>query len=816
MKIAQVAVEKASFRFDKLFDYRIPEAFLDRVLPGAPVIVPFGRSDQPRQAMVFAVYETDAPDGRLKSLLLAPSETPLLNPELLALAAWLKEKTLCTYYDAVKSILPAGIHSRVAQFYSLGACAEDEEAASGLSGALAPQAVAYLRRAKKPVEEAKLLDALGLSDAAALEPLVASGVLSKNADAVRRIGDETAQMVRICAPPDGKPPKLTPKQQKVLQLLESAGTATPRELCYFAGVTKNVLKNLEAKGMVAFYEKEVYRTPYRADGASCTQPVALTGGQQRAYEGIRALLGGGGAAALLFGVTGSGKTAVFLRLIGDVVAAGKTAIVMVPEIALTPQAIERFMSCFGERVAVIHSGLSMGERLDEFKRIQNGKASIVIGTRSAVFAPLSNIGLIILDEEQESSYKSESAPRYHARDVAKFRCKTHGAVLLLASATPSVETYYAAERGVYKLFTLIERYGGAKLPQVTIVDMKDELESGNRGAYSRRLVRELAENLEHGEQSIVLINRRGFHTNVSCAECGEVAKCPHCSIALTYHRANDSLMCHYCGYLQDPFRKCPHCGSDYIKYAGLGTQRAEDELRALFPNARILRMDADTTMAKFAHDRAFQAFASGEYDILVGTQMVAKGLDFPNVTLVGVLGTDQSLYASDFRAYERTFSLLTQVIGRCGRGDKAGRAVLQTKTPENRVLQLAAEQDYPGFYSEELETRRILLYPPFCDVCVVSFAGAEEAQTLQAARVFYDALKEAALQRYTDLPLRVLGPVPNQVYRVMGKFRYKIIIKSRDVRRFRALLVETAGKAAAHPAARGVNIGVDIGGDTSI
>ncbi len=511
----------------------------------------------------------------------------------------------------------------------------------------------------------------------------------------------------------------------------------------------------------------------------------------------------------MYGVTGSGKTLVFLKLMEFVLSLGKTVIVMVPEISLTPQTVQRFRRYFGSEVAVLHSGLSLGERLDEWHRLKEGKAKIAIGTRSAVFAPLENLGLIIMDEEQEGSYQSESSPRYHARDVAKYRAASEHALLLLGSATPSIDSFYRAKSGIYTLLTLKKRYNQRKLPDVYVVDMGEEAKNGNRSVYSSVLQEELRYNLDHGEQSILLLNRRGYHTIIACAECGEVCKCPHCSIALTYHRKNGKLMCHYCGYIADAVAKCPTCGSEFVQYSGLGTQKAEEELQNIFPEARILRMDADTTISKFSHEQYFKEFADKKYDIMIGTQMVAKGLDFENVTLVGVLSLDQALYAQDYKAYERAFSLLTQVVGRCGRASLQGRAFVQTYTPDNPIIALAAKQDYDRFYVQEIASRKALLYPPFCDLCTVGFSGIYEREVLQAAGAFSELIKQLSTS-FPDVPLKMLGPVSERIIRLNNKYRYKLVIKCKNNRRMRELLLAAMTTFEKEKSRKNISLYVDM------
>jgi len=519
---------------------------------------------------------------------------------------------------------------------------------------------------------------------------------------------------------------------------------------------------------------------------------------------------------LLHGITGSGKTSVFVKLIQHTLDENKTVILLIPEISLTPQMVAKFKGLFGETVAVIHSNLSLGQRLDEYKRIKGGKAKIVIGTRSAIFAPLENIGLIIMDEEGERTYKSERSPCYNARDVAIWRCGYHKAVMLLASATPSVESYYYATTGRYKLFELNERYSNANLPDVVIIDMQIEVQDGNKGIFSKELIRKINENIENKEQTILLLNRRGYHTYISCLDCREPLSCPHCSIPLTYHKPNGMLMCHYCGYSKPLDEACPKCNSTHLHPTGVGTQKLEDEIERLFPQARILRMDADTTYSRYSYEKNFKAFGDGKYDIMVGTQMIAKGLDFPNVTLVGVLSLDKALFTGDFRSYERTFSLVTQVVGRSGRGEKEGVAFIQTFVPDHYVLNLAAQQDYKGFFEEEIALRKVLVYPPFCDICVIGLSSLVESEVYRASNEIIAILKEEIKLQNLNIPLRVLGPSKCTLGKINNKFRYRIIIKCKNSQPFRKLISEMLIKASKNKLFTNTNIHVDINGDIGL
>ena len=613
--VAKVAVEQTSFHFDKPFSYRI-EPDLPSVDVGCRVLVPFGKGNRLRQGIVLQAERCDPEEAlSLKSVTAVLDERPLLSDEMMQLAQWLKERTFCTVFDAVRSILPTGLYWNVHPVYRPNETLTNAEKAAMPTDAatLYTLLVALTKRDGEAVPSDKLLECAGLSaDSTLPERMVRKGWLIRGEDATRRTGDATRRMVRPLAP-QGEISRISPKQQAVLDLLSEAGAASVKELCYLAGVTTAVVSALEKKQLVECYDQEILRSPYAAISPRPT-PITLNAAQQTAFDELCARYRQPEAAcALLHGVTGSGKTQVYIRLIDEVVADGKQALVLVPEISLTPQTTELFLRRYGNRVAVLHSGLSVGERMDEWKRIRRGEADIVVGTRSAVFAPLHRLGVLIMDEEQEHTYKSENAPRYHARDVAKFRCHYHNALLLLTSATPSVESYEAARRGQYSLHTITERYGDATLPQVQVVDMREQ---SGLSLFSETLKSELTSCFERGKQAILLLNRRGYHTFLSCRSCGKIMTCPSCSISLTYHRANGKLMCHYCGHTQSPTVKCPDCGSDKIRYSGMGTQRAEEELTALFPNIRILRMDTDSTMSRYAYEQKFRAFGAGEYIIV--------------------------------------------------------------------------------------------------------------------------------------------------------------------------------------------------------
>ncbi len=624
-----------------------------------------------------------------------------------------------------------------------------------------------------------------------------------------KIKDKSTKMIRL-SEGSTQPVKLTPKQQSVYELLCDVGSAGVSEVCEFCSVGKGVLDNLVKYGICEFFEKEVYRTPYKNVSENGEMsPINLSEVQQNAFNTYLKLMDTGGT-GLLYGVTGSGKTQVYLKLIDEAISRGKDVIVLVPEISLTPQMLYIFHSRYGKKVAVMHSGLSIGERTDEYKRADRGEAKIIVGTRSAVFAPVHNLGLIVMDEEQEHTYKSERTPRYNARDVANFRCRYNNALFLMTSATPSVESYSAAVKGKYVLCEINERYGDSKLPEIVTVDMKKEIAQGNKSPISKTLQSLIADNLDKHKQTILLINRRGYNTFIACNSCGHVITCPNCSISLTYHSYNNCLMCHYCGYSKPLDNVCPECGKNSIRYSGYGTQRIEDELERLFPEASVLRMDADTTSAKFSHQKLFDAFSRGDYDILIGTQMVAKGLDFPNVTLVGVVNADNSLYDESYLANERSFDLITQVVGRSGRRAEAGKAVIQTINPYNDVIEYASKQDYKSFFANEIQLRKLLTYPPFCDIYFISFICEDENRAALCAKSFFENLVELNRTDYKNEKLIVLGPSPSKISKLKNNYRYGLTLKcknSKSVRKMLNDILKNIGKIKEY---KSVSVSVDL------
>ncbi len=750
-KTVGVAVSNATFHFDKIYTYAVMPDQQDSVRLGSMVLVPFGRGSRARMGVVLAC-DAETESSKLKFLFDVAPASACLTPELLRLVHFLKERTFCTYYEAVKAVIPYGAQYKPAV------------AADGVTPVLQKQLTRHTENAYRLVGELP------------------------------------------------RKPKPTAKQLAAVALL-GGGVRTLNEL-EDKGISRAVLDNLCAKGVL-----ECSRVNKSIDLYSSiplkNEPIHLTEEQQAAYDALLPKLEDDAPhSALLYGVTGSGKTLVFLKLIAHCLEQGRKALVLVPEISLTPQMILRLKSQFGRRVAVQHSALNHTERLLQWQMIQDGGADIVVGTRSAVFSPLDHIGLIIIDEEQEHTYRSESAPRYSAHEMARQRAAENGALLLLASATPSTESFYAAQHGRTQLVRLTQRYGGNPLPKVQIVDMRAELASGNPREISLAMEDAVRRNLDAKKQTILLLNRRGYQTMAQCEDCREVLKCQKCSVPMVYHKSAHKVLCHYCGSQMEPPTVCPACGGK-LQYRGFGTQKAEEELAKLFPDARVLRMDQDSTAAKDAHEKLLAKFADHEYDIMVGTQMVAKGLDFEDVTLVGVLGIDSLLFAQGFRAYENVFSLITQVVGRSGRAKDPGYAIIQTTDPDNPVLNLAAAQDYDAFFEQEIAYRKLGLYPPFCGLCVIGFAGAKENEVARAAARFSTLLGQQAKQQ-PDLPLRILGPTPGSIEKINDTYRYKLTVKCRNDRRFRDLVRSTLGLYEQEKLPSKATVAVDLHSDGDI
>jgi len=813
-KVAKISVSKALYAIDKPYSYLVPPELEDSLRPGMRVLVPFGNGNRGSDGIVLSVTEEPSAGVALKAIQACLDEKPVLDRQGLQLALWMRERYFCTVYDCVKAMLPSGLYFALRDRVVLMPGLEQEAACSrvaGQRGACTLLELLFNWGGSGDMEQIR--HAFGTKDPnPAVRSLVDAGLARLETSAQRGVGDKTEKLAVLALPAEeamamvAARRKTAPLRYSVTELLCTLGAAGAKELCYFTGASMQTLKSLEKSGILRMEKQEVFRRPSAADVPPALPPQ-LNGEQQAAFAGLSALMEEDvPRAALLYGVTGSGKTSVYIRLIQKALEQGRSAMVLVPEIVLTPQLLRIFTAQFGRQIAVLHSSLRSGERYDEWKRARSGDARVIIGTRSAVFAPVNDLGLIILDEEQEPSYKSENAPRYHARDVAKYRCVQNNALLVLGSATPSIETMYQAKTGAIELFTLKNRYNQRALPRVIVTDMKDELRQGNTGSLSRTLKEELKGNLDRGEQSILFLNRRGASRMVSCGECGHVPQCPNCSVSLTYHSANNRLMCHYCGHSRPMLTSCPACGG-LLNFIGTGTQKVQEELQELFPWAEVLRMDTDTISAAHPHEELLDRFRKKNIPILVGTQMVAKGLDFENVTLVGVVAPDLSLYVDDFRAAERTFSLLTQVIGRAGRGEKQGRAVIQSWTPEHEVIRFSAVQDYDGFYDTEIALRQARGYPPFSDLIRITASGRSEGEVLRVC---------SRIRRGMDATLgelggkwQLLGPAPAGIARVNDRYRYHLNLMGPVTRPIRALVSAMLCAAHADKENHGVSVYAD-------
>ena len=809
--MVKVAVSAAPYSIDKPYSYLVPDALAAAAVPGVRVMVPFGRGNKESEGLILArVQEPKLPGSKAIRQILDPE--PVLDKAGIDLALWMRGRYFCTVFEAVKTILPAGLWYGLREIWSLAMEPETaRSAAVGIPGAW--QVLDLLEKQGGKADIRVLRDVLGDGAEKPLKAMKKAEILTCETDAKRKIADKSHRMVELAVNTEDAYALTEPKRRsaparyEVVNFLATAGRTPAAEVSYYTGASSRTLKTMEKAGLIAFSEEEELRVP-SLDDVEPGPEIVLNEEQQRAFEEI---LGRVQAAkpsvTLLHGVTGSGKTQVYLRLVQETLALGKTAMVLVPEIVLTPQMMRKFSSYFGSRVAMLHSSLKMTERYDQWKRIRRGEVDVVLGTRSALFAPLKNLGLIIMDEEQEGSYQSENVPRYDAREVAKYLCVREKAALVFGSATPTVETAWAAEQGSYQKALLRRRYNENALPEVLIADLRQEILNGNPGLISTPLRQELEKNLAAGEQSILFLNRRGSSRMLLCGECGYVPQCPRCSTAMTYHSANGRLMCHYCGHSEPAADTCPECGG-WMKHVGAGTQKVEEELRELFPEAGILRMDADTTAG--GHEEVLQTFERERVPILLGTQMVAKGLDFENVTLVGVLSADISLYVDNYRAAERTFSLLTQVVGRAGRGGKTGRAVIQTYTPGNDVIRCAARQDYDAFYESEIRMRRLRRYPPFADLFTVTVSGTEEGRVFRAAVSVRETLRQ--LCRRPELAAgepEVLGPAPAPVVKVNNRFRYRCTLVGKNDKATREMLAWLQKDFAKDSANRGMKLFVD-------
>ena len=811
--IAKIAVSAANFAIDKPYSYRIPEEIT--VKPGQRVRLPFGRANKRTEGIVLAVEAGD--ESKLKPIDCCLDEQPLLTEKQLRLAAFLRERYFCTFYDAIRVMLPAGLWFRTKNIFSLTEDRSWKEKSIRKEHAL--DILSLLENLGGQAEESALRNLVTEEEILhdVLSYLLRKKWITSQTDFQRKTGDKTEKIATLAASPEetlafaASRPKSAAMQKQVLELLCTLGSVAVKELCYFTGASTATVNRLEKLGYLTLTERSVLRCR-EIRPAQLTGPLVLNSKQQECFFALSVQMHAQQpGVALLHGVTGSGKTSVYIKLIDSCLASGKSAMLLVPEIALTPQLLGLLAAYFGDKVAVLHSSLSSGERYDQWKRVRSGEATVVVGTRSAVFAPCTP-GLIILDEEQEHSYKSENSPRYSAKEVAIWRGAKETALVLLGSATPSIESMYRAKTGAYRLYTLKERYNGKPLPQVEIVDMREEMKLGNDLSLSVPLRHAMMEAHDNGKQTILLLNRRGNSRAVVCVDCRETPECPRCAVRLTYHSANNRLMCHYCGHSQSAPERCPSCGGP-MKTIGTGTQKVQEELEFLFPDWENLRMDTDTVNAVNTHEKILDTFQKEKIPVLIGTQMVAKGLNLPDVTLVGVLDGDLSLYTGGYRAGETTFNMLTQVVGRAGRGAADGRALIQTLVPEHQVIRLAARQDYDGFYDLEINLRRVQNAPPFGDLAVITVTGQDETAVLRGAAKFRDSLN-ACLRNpaYKEETCTVLGPAPCAVPKINYHFRYQLTLRCRMTRNLRLLLAYLLREFSKDKANRGINAYIDVNG----
>ena len=811
--IAKIAVSAANFAIDKPYSYRIPEGM--QLQPGQRVQLPFGRGNRRCEGIVLAVEAGE--ESGLKAVEVCLDETPILTDRQLRLAAFLRERYFCTYYDAVRAILPAGLWFQAKETFSLTENREWKDKNLRKDGArelldfledLGGEAAESALRKRFPEEDT-------LSEVVSY--LVKKKWLTAKTDFLRKSSDKSEKVATLATSPEeamdyaAHRPKSAAMQRAVLELLCSIGSVAVKELCYFTGASMPTINRLEKLGYLTLTERPVLRCR-EIKPAQLTGPLVLSEAQTACYEGLsRQMMQETPGAALLYGVTGSGKTSVYIKLIQSALDLGKSAMLLVPEIALTPQLLSVLTAYFRDNIAVLHSSLSAGERYDQWKRVRNGEAKVVVGTRSAVFAPC-DPALIILDEEQEHSYKSENNPRYSAKEVAIWRGAKEHALVLLGSATPSVESMYRAKSGLYRLYMLKERFGGRSLPSVEIVDMREELKLGNDSSLSLSLREAMVETWKQDKQSILLLNRRGNARCLVCVDCRETPECPRCSVRLTYHSANNRLMCHYCGFSQCAPNRCPGCGGP-MKTIGTGTQKVQTELNMLLPDMETIRMDADTVNAVNTHEKILERFQKEKIPTLIGTQMVAKGLNLPDVTMVGVLDADLSLYTGGYRAGETTFNMLTQVVGRAGRGSVPGRAMIQTLVPDHQVIRLAAKQDYDGFYDLEIELRRVQNAPPFGDFGLITFTGQEETAVLRGAAKFRDSLNALLKEPdYVREQCSVLGPAPCPVPKINFNFRYRLTLHCRMTKNLRYLLAHLLREFQKDNTNRNVSAFIDVNG----
>lgn len=810
-RYAQVIIDIPVQEVDHPFEYIIPSALSTKVDIGSTVLVPFGPSL--RVGYVIALTP-ERLFPRLSPIREVIEETPAFDREMVDLCRWVADYYLSTLGEALKLALPPGRGRRVSQHILL----------NGDIGKLLEKVPASARQRREVLRKmaelggkaspGALRKIFGKRTSSLIGELEGEGFVSrKYCVSEPKVDIKHEQWIRLGVSPARAREVVSdlttraPKQQRILEILLEGEQMPVHELLSLADAPRASLSSLVTKSLVELFEYSTFREPDFYYPEVVRLPTSLTGEQEKAVGEVKDVLDKGISATLLLqGVTGSGKTEVYLQAIAHALSKGKTAIVLVPEIALTPQTVHRFRARFGEIVAVLHSGLGMGERFDQWRRIKEGDFKVVVGARSALFAPLRNLGLIIVDEEHETTYKQNRNPRYHAREVALKRAQLSGACVILGSATPAVESKFCAERGQFKLARLTRRIEDRPLPDIEIVDMRDEMKNGNRGIFSLRLREAMEECIRSRGKMILFLNRRGFSSFILCRECGLVLKCKKCAVSLTYHADKRVLKCHHCNYVAPAPEICPRCGGYRIGYFGVGTQKVENELKRFFPELAVIRMDADTTTRRESHRRRLMEFQSREVSVLLGTQMIAKGLDFPEVTLVGAINADTALNLPDFRAGERTFQLLMQVSGRAGRGKRPGRVIVQTYLPESYAIQALTQGDYDHFYSQELPLREELLYPPFCHLVNILISGRDEARTEKAASEAGKFLTSVKL----DGLVGMLGPAPAPLPKIKNKFRWHIILKVGDPAVVKGFLRENFRRLLPEDCAEDVNISIDV------
>ena len=811
---AFVHITDIAYGIDRKYCYFVPCELRDKIDIGSVIIVPFGNANKRVSAVVVGfAKECDYPRVKpIDDIMHYPFDVP---SNLIRTCSFMKERFFCTFGSAFRTVIPPGVNLGTETIYSL----EDDADTTSLNDSA--DVLVRTIRTKGVVTEREIISEYGEECKKLLNALCKSKILKRDSRVPEKLNEKNLFTHTLTISPEEanilieSGEGLTEKQKGLIELLLHYPAATMREIEEIGGYSNAIVTALIKKGIVEKRETAFFRDAYSFDDVEPEGEYTLSDEQCQAVDGLCELADSEKAnGALLFGVTGSGKTRVIIETVKHIIKNGKQAIILLPEIGLASQAVKAYAAAFGKRLAVIHSMLSVGERTDTYRKILAGEIDVAIGTRSAVFAPFTKLGIIAIDEEQAHTYKSEMQPKYNAVDIARFRCNDDKALMLLASATPSVESFYKAKKGVYSLFTLNNRFSGTELPEVVIEDMREDPTLMSQKLIGVRLANELRSAKSEGKQALLFINRRGYNSHISCRECGYVFSCPNCTVSLTHHayegnmRGAKKMSCHYCGYTSVLPERCPVCGGTRIGYSGFGTQKLQDELETDYPDIKITRMDSDTTSGKFSHDKLITEFASGETDILIGTQMISKGLDFPNVILAGAVSVDSSLYMDDFRAGERTFSLITQLVGRAGRAGTKGKAILQTYNPDNETLKLAAKQDYERFFESEIKLRKAVVFPPFCSMAVFGFSSVSEKDCEAFAQRFDTMILSLYDKEYKDIKIIKYGPFRNGIYKVMGKFRQRIIIKYKDGARTREFFSKllTDGLASAP---KGVKIELD-------